>query len=67
MLTFMVLSSFVLSFVSPFPLVDLRGTDGSTGMICRGLVKRDTGGEGRHVPRHLREAQFAIPVQVKHP
>lgn len=71
MLTFTILSGFVLRIVasdlSLSPLMDLRDTDGSTGTICRGLIKRDTEGEGRHVPGHLREAQFAIPIQVKHP
>lgn len=71
MWTFTVLPSFVLSFVTPdlslFPLKDLTDRERSTGVTCRGLVKSVRGGEGRHVPGHLREAQFAIPIQVEHP
>lgn len=69
--TFTVLSRFLLSLTTPdlslFPLKDLTDRDRSRGMTCRGLVKSISGGEGRHLPGHLREAQFAIPVQVEHP
>lgn len=48
-------------------LTDLRAREGGAGAVCRGPGQSDHGGEVRHLPGHLREAQFAIPVQVKHP